>query len=73
MEGGVLKWKVGATYLDMPSSQTQDEDYEDIITHKLEFVPKKEVTQKVPPFQSIAILIFDCLSTTRRVWRVSTG
>ena len=45
VEGGVLKWKVGATYLDMPSSQTQDEDYEDIITHKLEFVPKKEVTQ----------------------------
>ena len=40
----MLKWKVGATYLDMPSSQTQDEDYEDIITHKLEFVPKKEVT-----------------------------
>ena len=44
MEGGVLKWKVGATYIDTPSSQTQDEDYEDIIRHKLEFVPKKEVT-----------------------------
>lgn len=43
MEGGELKWKVGATYLDTPSSPTKDDDYVDIITHELEFVPKKEV------------------------------
>ena len=39
----MLKWKVGATYLDTPNSLTQDDDYVDIITHELEFVPKKEV------------------------------
>ena len=47
MEGGELKWKVGATYLDTPSSPVHDEDYEDIISHQLEFVPKKEVIQSV--------------------------
>ena len=39
----MLKWKVGATYLDTPNSLTQDDDYVDVITHELEFVPKKEV------------------------------
>lgn len=46
VEGGELKWKVGATYLDTPSSPTQDDDYVDIITHELEFVPKKEYNKK---------------------------
>ena len=43
VEGGELKWKVGATYLDTPSSPV----HEDIISHQLEFVPKKEVIQSV--------------------------
>ena len=41
--GGVLKWKVGATYLEPLDSPTQDEDYEDLLTHEIQFVPKKEV------------------------------
>ena len=46
VEGGEMKWKIGATYLDTPSSPVHD-DYEDIISHELEFVPKKEVTHSV--------------------------
>ena len=38
-----MRWKVGATYIDTENTPTVDTDYEDILIHQLDFVPKKEV------------------------------